>query len=120
MTTDRQPAPPFLEVSLVQSGKVAWRMSIPLLMNDSLMNLPQEWKTPSTLISTTGSSSTTNLESELDEIFNGFDHDVLMAIAERAFDSLSFGDGDKNPILLAMEMMRDTLIYQVKELFDGN
>lgn len=121
MSSAHHPASLSLTVSLEQSGKELWRTSIHLPTSPSSSSSSQDSSLPSTLTSDTGSQRlmTESLSKQISDLANACDANFMLELADHAFGSLGMGDGSKNPVLLAMESLRDTLIAEMRELVDG-
>jgi hypothetical protein len=109
---DQTPAPLSLTVSLTSSGMELLRTSIPLQTNLLCSNCGQEPRQQSTHTSDTGSISQ-NLQSVLDDSH-------LRQIAELAFEQLGWGDGNDDPVMVALRLARSVVFKMVEGAGDDD
>ncbi len=118
MTQNQDLALPSLEVSLTRSGPDTLHISIQLPTSLFSSSSAPEATGSSTATSTTGSSSPRSLTQELDRLLS---MNLLKLCKEQAFEGLGWGDGNDDPTLVALRLLRqEVLDYVAKEWEHGD
>lgn len=118
MTQNNDPALPSLEVSLTRSGPDTLHISIQLPTSLFSSSSAPEATGSSTATSTTGTSLPRSLIQELEYLLTPA---VLKRCRAEAFEGLGWGDGNDDPTLVALQLLKqEVLDYVAKEWEHGD
>lgn len=116
MTINHHDATPSLTVSLMQSGRELSHISINLPTNLCCSSCGKELTTLSTPTSDTGTTLPRSLVQELDRLLTD---GTLSRVRDQAFASLEWGDGNVDPVVLALRMLKAEVLEDIGKEWDS-